>query len=190
MYFEIYLYISLNIPREAKWFRVYWQRYLIFGMGSVVERKQKWSGRLLKWGLKPNVWVPGNWPSLDTHSVNLHVQYIVYFLSWIFFLKRSCLPFQLCSQDKKPAESVKNKNPPLTYCGSKFLPKEEEISAVLWRGRWGIVRIWLSQCCPVLFQKGGKDLPAIASRGLGSCLSVRDFSPFNKSLNRNVGKEW
>lgn len=61
---------------------------------------------------------------------------------------------------------------------------------MLRRGRWGIVRIRLSQCCPVLFQAGGKDLPAIASRGFGSCLFVRDSSHFNKSLNGNIGKEW
>lgn len=60
---------------------------------------------------------------------------------------------------------------------------------MLERGRWGIVRIWLSQCCLVLFQKGGKDLPAIANRGFGFCLLLRDFSHFNKSLNKNVRNE-
>jgi len=42
---------------------------------------------------------------------------------------------------------------------------------------------------PVLFQKGGKDLPAIANRGLGFCLLLRDFSHFNKCLNKNVKNE-
>lgn len=62
-------------------------------------------------------------------------------------------------------------------------------STVLERGRCGIMRMWLSQCYPVLFQKGGKDLPALANRGLGFCWLLRQFSHFHKCVNNNVSNE-